>query len=130
MKYPNAVIRDAAHMVSRHMQFMNVQQMRKSTLKRFMAPPTFPQEMELHRVDCASSNGFTDNYDFLNAKAEEFANEPLIPKPLVTGRDLVERGLKPGPCFKEILDEIQTEQLENRLATREEALEFLDSLIA
>ena len=129
LRYPNAVIRDATHMVSRHMQFMNVQQMRKAKLKRFMSEPTFPQEMELHRVDCASSNGFTDNYDFLNAKAEEFAHEPLIPPPLVTGRDLIARGLKPGPRFKEILEEIETEQLENRLATRDDALAFLETLL-
>ena len=129
LKYPNAVIRDAAHMVSRHMQFMNVQQMRKAKLKRFMSEPTFPQEMELHRVDCASSNGFTDNYIFLNEKAEEFANEPLIPPPLVTGKDLIQRGLNPGPRFKEILEEIQTEQLENRLRTREEAMEHLEKLL-
>jgi len=129
LKYPNAVIRDAAHMVSRHMQFMNVRQMRKSTLKRFMAEPTFPQEMELHRVDCASSNGFTDNYIFLNEKAGEFASEPLIPPPLVTGRDLISRGLEPGPRFREILEEIQTEQLENRLSTREEALGYLEGLL-
>lgn len=129
LRYPNAVIRDAAHMVSRHMQFMNVQQMRKAKLKRFMSEPTFPQEMELHRVDCASSNGFTDNYDFLNEKAEEFSHEPLIPPPLVTGKDLIARGLQPGPRFKDILDEIQTEQLENRLTTREEALVFLETLL-
>lgn len=129
LRYPNAVIRDASHMVSRHMQFMNVQQMRKAKLKRFMSEPTFPQEMELHRVDCASSNGFTDNYDFLHTKAEEFAHEPLIPPPLITGRDLIARGLKPSPRFKEILDEIETEQLENRLSSREEALVFLETLI-
>ena len=129
LRYPNAVIRDAAHMVSRHMQFMNVQQMRKAKLKRFMSEPTFPQEMELHRVDCASSNGFTDNYIFLNEKAEEFAHEPLIPPLLVTGKDLIARGLQPGPRFKEILEEIQTEQLESRLSTREEALEHLKSLL-
>ncbi len=128
LKYPNAVIRDAAHMVSRHMQFMNVQQMRKAKLKRFMSEPTFLQEMELHRVDCASSNGFTDNYIFLNQKAEEFANEPLIPPPLITGKDLIQRGMKPGPRFKEILEEIQTEQLENRLNTREDALSYLETL--
>jgi len=129
LKYPNAVIRDTSHMVSRHMQFMNVRQMRKSTLKRFMAEPTFPQEMELHRVDCASSNGFTDNYIFLNEKAGEFASEPLIPPPLVTGRDLISRGLEPGPRFREILEDIQTEQLENRLSTREEALGYLEGLL-
>lgn len=129
LKYPNAIIRDVVHMVSRHMQFMNVQQMRKAKLKRFMSEPTFDLEMELHRVDCASSNGFTDNYDFLNEKSEEFANEPLIPPPLITGKDLIEKGLKPGPRFKEILEEIQTEQLENRLSTREEALDFLETLL-
>lgn len=128
LKYPNAVIRDATHMVSRHMQFMNVQQMRKAKLKRFMSEPTFPQEMELHRVDCGSSNGFTDNYDFLNAKAEEFASEPLIPEPLVTGKDLIGMGMQPGPRFKEILDELQTEQLEGRITTREKGLEFVSKL--
>jgi len=129
LRYPNAVIRNAAHMVSRHMQFMNVQQMRKAKLKRFMSEPTFSEEMELHRVDCASSNGFTDNYDFLNEKAEEFSHEPLIPPPLVTGKDLIARGLKPGPRFKDVLEKIQTEQLENRLTTREEALEYLETLL-
>lgn len=129
LKYPNAVIRDVVHMVSRHMQFMNVKQMRKAKLKRFMSEPTFPQEMELHRVDCASSNGFTDNYEFLNEKSDEFATEPLIPPPLITGKDLIEKGLQPGPRFKEILEEIQTEQLENRLSTREEAMAFLETLL-
>jgi poly(A) polymerase len=129
LKYPNAVIRDAVHMVSRHMQFMNVQKMRKAKLKRFMSEPTFSLEMELHRVDCGSSNGFTDNYDFLNAKAEEFASEPLIPPPLVTGKDLIALGLQPGPRFKEILDEIQTEQLEGQITTREEGLELLAKLL-
>lgn len=129
LKYPNAVIRDATHMVSRHMQFMNVQQMRKAKLKRFMSEPTFPQEMELHRVDCASSNGFTDNYEFLNAKSGEFASEPLIPEPLVTGKDLIGMGMRPGPRFKEILDELQTEQLEGRITTREDSLEFVSKLM-
>lgn len=129
LKYPNAIIRDAEHMVARHMQFMNVQQMRKAKLKRFMSEPTFDLEMELHRVDCASSNGFTDNYEFLTEKSDEFANEPLIPPPLITGKDLIEKGLKPGPRFKQILDEIQTEQLENRLTTREEALKYLEKVL-
>jgi putative nucleotidyltransferase with HDIG domain len=129
LRYPNAVIRDVVHMVSRHMQFMNVQQMRKAKLKRFMSEPTFDLEMELHRVDCASSNGFTDNYEFLNQKSEEFSSEPLIPAPLITGKDLIEKGLQPGPRFKAILDGIQTEQLENRLSSREEALTFLKTLL-
>jgi putative nucleotidyltransferase with HDIG domain len=129
LKYPNHVIEDVAFMVSRHMQFMNVQQMKVSKLKRFMAAPTFPQELELHRVDCASSNGFTDNLEYLIAKREEFAAEPLIPKPLVTGHDLISLGLQPGPRFSEILEAVQTEQLEGRLTEREAALEWVKGLL-
>ena len=85
--------------------------------------------MELHRVDCASSNGLTENYDFLREKARKFAAEPLIPKPLVTGKDLIDLGLRPGPDFKAILNTIETEQLEGKLKSREEALQFLQGLV-
>lgn len=128
LRYPNHVIDEAVAMVARHMQFMNVRKMRVARLKRFMAVPTFEREMELHRVDCASSNGFTDNYEFLQAREAEFAAEPLIPPPLVTGRDLIKLGLTPGPRFKEILEAIQTEQLEGRILEREPALEYLRQL--
>jgi len=125
LKYSNSTIDDVCAMVANHMNFMHVQQMRKAKVKRFMARPTFKQEMELHRVDCGSSNGLTDNFDFLRAKAEEFASEPLIPPPLVTGKDLINLGLKPGPTFKEILSQVQTEQLEGKLTERDQALEWV-----
>lgn len=128
LRYANEIIDAVVPMVARHMQFMHVQHMREAKLKRFMAAPTFQQELELHRVDCASSNGFTDNYEFLLAKQQEFAAAPLIPPPLVTGRDLIARGLTPGPNFKSLLDAVQTEQLEGRILDRESALAYLDSL--
>ncbi|MES2996431.1 MAG: HD domain-containing protein [Verrucomicrobiota bacterium] len=130
LKYPNHIIADVVHMVSRHMRFMHVQEMRVAKLKKFMAAEQFEQEMELHRVDCASSNGFTDNYEFIHRKQQEFAAEPLVPPPLVTGRDLIERGLTPGPRFREILELIETEQLEGRLSDRETALAFLGKIAA
>ena len=130
LRYPNETIAAVVPMVARHMQFMNVQKMRVAKLKRFMAEPTFSRELELHRVDCASSNGFTDNYEFLLAKSAEFAAQPLIPPPLVTGRDLIRLGLSPGPRFKDIIEAIQTEQLEGRILDRASALEYLNDLVA
>lgn len=129
MKYSNKTIEDVCAMVRNHMNFMNVMDMRTAKVKRFMARPTFEQEMELHRVDCASSNGLTENYDFLREKEKEFAAEPLIPTPLVTGKDLIDMGLKPGPAFKKILTQVQTEQLEGHLSTREDALDFVRKTI-
>lgn len=130
LRYSNEIIAAVVPMVARHMQFMAVQKMRTAKLKRFMSPPTFELEMELHRVDCASSNGFTDNYEFVQAKAVEFAAEPLIPPPLVTGRDLIALGLTPGPEFKDLLEAIETEQLEGRLCEREPAIRHLKQLVA
>lgn len=122
LRYSNQEIEDVSAMVANHMNFMHVQHMRTAKLKRFMARPTFHDEVELHRVDCTSSHGMLDNIEFLGSKAEEFAAEPLIPPPLVTGHDLIELGFDPGPRFSEILEYVQTEQLEGRLTDRDSAL--------
>src|SRR4029450_12113386 len=112
-------------MVQNHMVFKDVQNMRVARLKRFMARPTFEDELELHRVDCLGSHGLLDNYEFLKRRREEFASEPLIPPPLLHGHDLIALGWKPGPKFKTVLDAVQNRQLEGTLRTREEALSWV-----
>jgi poly(A) polymerase len=66
-----------------------------------------------------------DNYEFLLRKREEFATEPIIPPPLVRGDDLIALGFKPGPEFGQILEAVETRQLEGRLRTTDEALEWV-----
>ena len=125
LRFSRAEIDDAVEMVRHHMVFKDVPKMRVAKLKRFMARPTFEQELELHRVDCQSSHGMMDNYEFLQAKRQEFANEPIIPPPLVTGADLISLGLRPGPKFGEILEAVETRQLEGTLRDRDEALAWV-----
>jgi putative nucleotidyltransferase with HDIG domain len=129
LRYPGKVISECVEMINNHMVFKDVQKMRTSKLKRFMARETFEDEMELHRVDCLGSWGGLDNHIFLREKQAEFAAEPLIPPRLVTGADLIERGLKPGPPFSHVLTEIQNLQLEGSLTTRAGALEWLDDFL-
>lgn len=125
LRFSNAEIEATEAIVRNHMAFKDVQKMRVAKLKRFLARETIDDELELHRVDCTSSHGMLDNYEFLLAKREEFANEPLIPPPLVTGHDLIALGWKPGPIFKRALDAVETLQLEGRLRDRDEALAWL-----
>jgi hypothetical protein len=103
--------------------------MRPARLRRFMARPHFGIELELHRVDCAGSHGDLENYQFLVHKASEFAREPLIPPPLVRGDDLISMGLKPGPKIGELLEAVQTAQLEGEVTTRAQALDLLQALV-
>jgi len=125
LRFSGAEIDATVEMVQQHMVFKDVPNMRVAKLKRFMARPTFDDELELHRVDCESSHRMLDNYEFLLRKRQEFANEPIIPPPLVRGDDLIALGLKPGPKFGEILEAVETRQLEGTLRTREEALEWV-----
>jgi poly(A) polymerase len=113
--------------VANHMAFKDVKEMRVAKLKRFMAREGFADELELHRVDCTSSNGILENHAFLLAKGAEFAAAPLIPPPLITGHDLKMLGLAPGPHFKQILDAVSERQLEGTLTTREAALDWVRS---
>jgi poly(A) polymerase len=125
LRFSGAEIEATVEMVRQHMVFKDAPNMRVAKLKRFMARPTFEEELELHRVDCESSHRMLDNYEFLVRKREEFANEPIIPPPLVRGDDLIAFGLKPGPKFGQILEAVETRQLEGTLRTREEALDWI-----
>lgn len=122
LRYSNEIIEAVLPAVRLHMSFKDAQKMRLSTLRRMMARPTFEDELELHRVDCGSSHGMLDNYFFLQQKKEEFAQIPLIPEPLLTGKDLIALGMKPGPEFGKILQRVKDAQLENLISTPEEAL--------
>jgi poly(A) polymerase len=125
LRFSRAEIDATVEAVANHMVFKDVQQMRVAKLKRFLARPYIDDELELHRVDCTSSHGMLDNYQYLHAKREEFASEPLIPPPLLTGRDLIALGLRPGPRFSEILEAVQSRQLEGSLTTHEAAVAWV-----
>ncbi|MCX6856733.1 MAG: CCA tRNA nucleotidyltransferase [Verrucomicrobia bacterium] len=125
LKFPNDVIEPTQVAVEHHMVFKDVKKMKKSTLKRMMARPTWSDELALHRVDCLGSNGLLDNYEFMQAKAEEFSHEPLIPQPLLNGRDLMALGWQAGKELGIVLTEVQNAQLEGLIATKDEALAWL-----
>jgi tRNA nucleotidyltransferase/poly(A) polymerase len=125
MRYPNQVIEATVEAVANHMVFKDVPKMRMATLKRFMARPGFDDELALHRVDCLGSHRYLDNYDYVKAKQAEFASKPLIPVRLVSGADLMAIGWKPGPTLGKALSAIETQQLEGRVTTREEALDWI-----
>jgi len=125
LKFPNDVIEPTQSAVAQHMAFKDVKKMKTSTLKRMMARPTWADELALHRVDCLGSNGLLDNYEFMQAKAEEFSHEPLIPQPLLNGRDLMAMGWQAGKKLGAVLTEVQNAQLEGIISTKDEALDWL-----
>lgn len=72
--------------------------------------------------------GHDDAVKFLEEKLAQWPAEVLDPPPLVTGEDLIARGLTPGPAFKTTLDAIRRAQLDGELVTRAAALATIGSV--
>ena len=118
-----------SELVDNHMRFKDVRRMRLSTLKRFLCLPHFEEHLELHRLDCLASNGFTDSYEYVKQKLDELGHTELRPPRLITGKDLLQEGFQPGPEIGQALEAVETAQLEGEIRTREEALQLARSLL-
>ena len=116
-------------LVANHMKFKDVKQMRLSTLKRFLRLPRFEEHLELHRLDCQASNGYTDSYNFVREKLHELDEEQLRPPRLISGRDLIAAGYKPGPGFGPALEAVETAQLDGEIHTPAEAMALARSVL-
>jgi len=121
LRFPNQQTEEIVACVRNHMQFKDVKQMRKATLRRLLLRETFPLELELHRLDCLGSSGDLEHYDFLVEQAEALQHLPAIRPPLLTGNDLIKLGMKPGPALGALLAEIREKQLADELKTPRQA---------
>jgi poly(A) polymerase len=125
LRFSNEDTEQILALVDNHMKFKDVEQMRASTLKRFVRQPRFDEHLELHRLDCLSSNRQLESYDFVRRVLKETPPEQIRPPRLLTGDDLLEMGYKPGPAFSEILRSVEDAQLEGVIATPEAAMEYV-----
>jgi tRNA nucleotidyltransferase/poly(A) polymerase len=55
--------------------------------------------------------------------------ERLNPPPLLSGGDLIHHGLRPGPHFAAILEQVRDAQLNGQINSRDEALALVDRLM-
>jgi len=125
LRFSNDDTEQIVALVANHMKFQHVQQMKDSTFKRFIRMPRFDEHLDLHRIDCESSHRSLRLYDYTRQRIAELPPESVRPAPLVTGDDLIAAGYTAGPRFKEILSAVEDGQLEGRLHSREDAMEYV-----
>src|ERR1700686_5250240 len=125
LRFSNEDTEQILALVANHMRFKDVEQMKASTLKRFVRLPRFDEHLELHRLDCLSSHRHLESYGFVQRGLKETPPEQIWPPRLLTGDDLQEMGYKPGPMFSEILRAVEDAQLEGQLVSLNDAAEFV-----
>jgi poly(A) polymerase len=118
------------HMVGNHMRFVDVKEMRRSTLRQLVGAPTFVQELELHRLDCLASHGDLENYGYLVAFLDQMRSEPVLPDPWVSGRDVMALGIPEGRDVGVWRKKAYEAQLEGVAPDRDHLLTWLRNEVA
>jgi poly(A) polymerase len=125
LRFSNDETKQIVALVENHMRFGDVERMNPSTFKKFIRLPRFEQHLELHRLDCESSHRNLRLYTFTREKMNSLPPEGVRPTPQVTGDDLIAAGYSPGPLFKEILAAVEDAQLDGKLRSKPEAMQFV-----
>ena len=130
LRQPSARVEAVKALVAGHMQFVEAAKMRRAKLRRFLGSGCFPRMLELMRLDIRYSNGDFATWQFLKDAFESFKAEPVLPAPLVRGRDLVAWGVAPGPGLGAWLNELYDAQLEGRVTSAAEAQDYFRAAAA
>jgi len=132
MKCSNDFIFTVSELVRGHMKMHLMAELKMHTARRLLAEPFIEDLMKLGVADetgCVRGSGveltflkWQKRVTEIRAKFVEMGT-PLVPGCLVTGRDLIEAGFKPGPLFKVALNKVHDDQLSGLIETRAQAVE-------
>lgn len=131
---PHAIIPHVQALVGNHMASIHIRkrpslpQVRR--LARKVQPASLDQLFVLIRADLAGRPPIpatpSEGLLWLEEVAQEEALHASAPKPVVLGRHLIDRGLRPGKHFKAILDELFELQLDGAFSSLKEAEPFIE----
>lgn len=125
LRFSNEDTEQIVALVQHHMRFGDVPDMRESTIKRFLRLPKFDEHLQLHWLDCTACHGRLGIWQQMKQRFEAEPEPNTRPRLLVTGRDLINAGYKPGPAFKAMLEAAEDAQLEGTLHTTDEAITWI-----
>lgn len=104
------------------------EELRLSVFKKILCQPWLDSLLAFMKAVRAYKGNSLSPVEYCLARISEWGISKINPQPFITGEDLKALGFLPGPQFKEILDHIRDEQLDERLQDRESALELAKSL--
>lgn len=131
LRFGKTFIKKIQWLVEHHMSVFNVLDMPKATRMKWFLKPYFLELLDLNKYDILGTtpsdlSTHDEVYNLYHKEVSELPDE--LPK-LLSGEDIMkEKGIKPGPEIGMILEELEDLQLEGEISTRQQALEWLQSL--
>jgi len=127
LKFSRAEMQRTVSLVENLAKFAAVDQMSASALKRFFRLDRFDDYLEFARIHAVAADHDLQQYQYAVARYQAWSPADIAPPPFISGEDLIAMGFEPGPLFKKILTQVEDEQLEGNIVSREQALDFVRS---
>lgn len=128
LKFPRKQMQKIIWLAEHHMMMAPLLKMTKARQRHWFLKPWFKDLMELFKADIAGTTPSDYSlYEKIEKKYKEGLKEvPKEPKKLISGEDVMKiLGLKPGKRIGQILERIRHLQLEKKIKTKKEALEWV-----
>ena len=122
LRLSNEEIERSTWLVAYQDSLRRAPEMSLAQCKRWLAHPHCDELLALLRTKLIAEEADLHPVLFCEEFLASTPLETLNPPPLISGNDLIRQGLKPGPKFKLLLEEIRDAQLNGVIATAAEAL--------
>ena len=101
---------------------------RWSALQRIFIAEGIDDLLAIHEAEAQTAGGDPQEVAWCRA---QWARPPaeLDPPPLATGDDLIRHGIRPGPAYRWLLEQLRDAQLEGQIGDRQQALALADQLL-
>lgn len=136
LKMSNEETHFVCSMVAHHMEFHELQKLSDEHLWGCTAHPHFKEIMMVALADergAIKLEGFDERgsvQDMMNnARIKDFISRGPLPKPILTGKDLIERGKKPSPAFKKALDAAYKSQINGKVTNKAQLFRSVKNLL-
>jgi hypothetical protein len=116
-------------LVERHAALADAPAMRFSALQPILMDEGIDDLLALHETaaEVGEDQSAMNSAAYCRSRLQQ-PREELDPPPLVTGDDLLARGIPPGPQYGVLLQRVRDAQLDDEIATRDQALQMIDRL--
>jgi len=122
---PKKIVESLNLLLEHYPKLAEITQLSQAQLKRWMRIPGFPILLELYGWECILDQQQWGLYQYCCSKFQTFTDTDLHPVPILRGHDLMQLGFTPGPIFHKILTSLEDQQLEGKINTYPQAIEWI-----
>ncbi len=125
----NAEARAATWLITQLPRVHRFNELELADIKEWLASEHDRRLFALHRTDLLATDQPTDPHDKLMDTCRSIPTEDIAPPPLLTGDDLLTRGVPQGPQYARILRTLYRAQRNNEISTKSDAEKLLRELL-